>query len=232
MSLLLLAAAERFPWQVGCFLAIMGFFGALWLWTKLKPRRPPMVADSPEFRQLLRDRLPLLMELGFFADLRGFPLEEAIGQLAKRIEEEWCDDVTECRRKPATLAMYDRARVWHQDLEAEVFAGSDVYVETLQRWAEISRGAFKPESIVEEWSIDNKSVVVRFRHEGHDVVLNPKVLDDWLDVSIISDIDKLVSPKGMNFLVPPMDYGQEMAFVVVTEEERRRLRDEAGWKGF
>ena len=99
------------------------------------------------------------------------------------------------------LLVGDRRRVWWRDLEG-VFAGEDAYVSTLTEWAVISRGAFAPEEIVERWHSEDGPADIEFvvggqRHR----VAHPHLCDDFLNIAIISGINRLIGDSGYHFAV-------------------------------
>jgi hypothetical protein len=126
------------------------------------------------------------------------------------------------------LLLGDRRRVWWRDLEG-VFAGEDAYVTTLTEWAAISRGAFAPEELVERWHGEDGPADIEFvlggrRHR----VAHPNVRDDFLNIRVISEINRLIGDSGYHFAVCD-NLGMPNWVVALTGEEEDRLRRERGW---
>jgi hypothetical protein len=126
------------------------------------------------------------------------------------------------------LLLGDRSRVWWRDLEG-VFAGEDVYVTTLTEWATISRGAFAPEQIIERWHSDYgpadiEFMLVRQRYR----VAHPNLRDDFLNIAILSDINRIIGDSGYHFAVCD-NLGMPNWVVALTHEEEDCLRHDRGW---
>ena len=118
--------------------------------------------------------------------------------------------------------------MWWRDLEG-VFAGEEACVTTLTEWAEISRGAFAPEEIVERWHsaeglVDIEFVVGGWRH----CVSHPNLRDDFLNIAIVSEINRLMGHSGYHFPVCD-NLGMPSWVVALRREEDDRLRHERGW---
>jgi hypothetical protein len=124
------------------------------------------------------------------------------------------------------LLQYDPERIWWKDTEADVCPGNNVYVRVLEEWARISRGYFLPQKVSEKW-LSKRSVTVEFVFEGIPRRVIPKYRDDYLDVSILGEINKLLAV-GRFELYEPFD---QTAYVVfLTNEEKRRLERERQWR--
>lgn len=127
------------------------------------------------------------------------------------------------------LLSWDKNRVWWDDTEADVYKGNNVYVETLEEWARISRGAFLPENITETWESEQGPVWVDFTLDGTHHRLQPQYNGDWLDISIIDDINRLIRKTDYRFEV--YEAFDQTAFVVVlTQGEKLELEQKRGWR--
>jgi hypothetical protein len=125
------------------------------------------------------------------------------------------------------VAQQDHARVWWQDLEADVAPENEVYVQTLAAWSEISAGAFDPQDIAETWAGPTGPVDVRFRLGDGAHVLHPAYLEDWIDPGILAPIDALIASSGRRFdLYKAFD---QTAFVIVLTDPERRALEARGW---
>lgn len=121
----------------------------------------------------------------------------------------------------------DTARVWWGDMEIVQY--DTVYTDTLHQWASISRGAFDPVELHEQWTEDNSSVSVSFNHLGQAYHLSPEVHGDWFDLSIVAEINHLLSPSGYQFCVfeePRRD--QTTALLCLKADERRVFETDLG----
>ena len=73
---------------------------------------------------------------------------------------------------------------------------------TLTEWAAISRGAFTPEEIVERWHGEEGPADIEFVVGGRRrCVAHPNVRDDFLNVAIVSEINRLIGHSGYRFAV-------------------------------
>ena len=126
------------------------------------------------------------------------------------------------------LLLGDRRRVWWRDLEG-VFAGEDFYVTSLTEWSAISRGAFSPTQIIERWHSEDGPADIEFiLGSQRFVVTHPNLRDDLLTISIISDINRLISDSGYHFAVCD-NLGMPNWVVALTCEEEGSLRRERAW---
>ena len=118
----------------------------------------------------------------------------------------------------------DRERVWWEDIEVDMFPEERPYATALERWAAISGGALRPEEIDETWADDEEGpVTVSFVHDGERVELHPKWNDDWLDLDLLHDLNRLIAPSGRRF-AQGHTHGQDAFVLCVTADERERLQ--------
>jgi hypothetical protein len=126
------------------------------------------------------------------------------------------------------LLLGDRSRVWWRDLEG-VFAGEDFYVASISEWSAISRGAFEPTQITERWHSDDGPADIEFVLGGERrVVTHPNRRDDFLNIAIISDLNRLISDSGYRFAVCD-NLGMPNWVVALTREEEGSLRRDRAW---
>lgn len=125
------------------------------------------------------------------------------------------------------VAQQDHARVWWQDLEADVAPENEVYVQTLAAWSEISGGAFDPGDITETWAGSKGPVTVRFSLADGVHELHPAYLEDWIDPGILAPIDALIASSGRRFeLYKAFD---QTAFVIALSDLERTALEARGW---
>jgi hypothetical protein len=119
----------------------------------------------------------------------------------------------------------DRDRVWWEDTEVDMFPEERPYATALERWGAISGGALRPEQIEETWADEEEGpVTVSFVQAGERVELHPKWNDDWLDLDVLHDLNRLIAPSGRRF-VQGHTYGQDAFVLCVTAAERERLHE-------
>jgi len=124
---------------------------------------------------------------------------------------------------------FDENRVWWEDTEADVCNGNEIYIETLKEWGAISRGAFTPENLEENWASEEGPITVTFTLNGQKNRIYPRYLDDYIDVDILGQINKLIRKTGLQFAA--YEAFDQTAFVVaLTTREKHRLERERGWR--
>lgn len=121
------------------------------------------------------------------------------------------------------LLAEDTSRVWLADPEADVGNGNEVYVKTLKAWSAISRGAFIPTDIEEHWASDEGPVTVTFTLNGQKKTLYPLYYNDFIDASIVNDLNGMIRSTGYQFA--KVELG-EVFVTVLTAEEKLRLERE------
>jgi hypothetical protein len=132
-------------------------------------------------------------------------------------------------RADLKLLHSDQERVWWKNTEAEVREEHRVYVQALNEWTRISRGAFQPSSVSENWATAAGPVDVTYELDGSTTSLWPNYLRDSLDMTVLDRINDDLGETGCRFEVyEPFD---ETAFVVVlTPGEKAELEKERGWQ--
>ena len=171
--------------------------------------------------------------LDFYTEYLDLPDEELPDAIREAVRWHWDGPLPpeevarDIQLADMLLLLGDRRRVWWRDLEG-VFAGEDAYVTTLTEWAAISRGAFAPEEIVERWHSEDGPADIEFVLGGRHRVSHPNVRDDFLNIAIISEINRLIGDSGHHFAVCD-NLGMPSWVVALTREEEGRLRHERGW---
>lgn len=181
-------------------------------------------------RSWVIESLHYFRALGFFAADEALSDEELAGRLQKNNAEEWGMPVAPPdSQADLMLLRLDAERVWWEDTEADVCEGNGVYVDTLRAWGRISRGAFSPTDIDERWNSGRGPIRVSFKHRNRTEELHPDYCDDYLDMTLLDDINRMIHPAGYVFSTYfPFD---QTAFVVVlTENEKKRLERERKWE--
>src|SRR5437868_2921829 len=113
-----------------------------------------MLNDNPPPKpeRWLLESVRFFRQLGFFARHSALPDEALARMLDASHREEWgvpldgAGDLADLQ-----LLKWDEDRVWWEDIEADICDGNQVYIEVLQAWSRISRGAFLPARIQERW---------------------------------------------------------------------------------
>lgn len=172
--------------------------------------------------------------LGFYTAYLGLPDERLLDATRRAVS--WHIDeplpptevARDLQRADLVLLLGDQSRVWWRDLEG-VLPGENFYVVTLTEWAAISRGAFAPREIVERWQSDEGPADIEFtlgnqRHR----VRHSNLRDDFLNITIISDINRLIADSGYQFAVCD-NLGMPNWVVALTRSEATSLARDRGW---
>ena len=151
--------------------------------TRMDVPRPTGVASAacdedplpPSTGQGLVERVAALRTIGLFADRAGESDEALAAEIDADLQARWGapDPSAGLTALPPDdpfmdlfVAEQDASRVWWSDLEADVGAGNEVYVDTLTGWGAISEGAFAPDATEETWDGDAGPVTVTFDLDG------------------------------------------------------------------
>jgi hypothetical protein len=127
-------------------------------------------------------------------------------------------------------AAEDRERVWWEPLD-QVLPRNAGYSRTLVRWAEISRGAFRPGNIREAWHDEWEPVLVSFEHDGREHQFTHLTgYNNQLDTEALRDfLNPLIAASGFQFEIVDLHHIPNIV-VALRPEERRRLSAERGWR--
>lgn len=121
------------------------------------------------------------------------------------------------------LLPFDGERVWCGDPECDVCDENQVYAEVLNEWAAIADGLFAPQDIGEKWNSETGPTTVSFRQNGKQYELHPEWHDDYLDLSVLEEINRIVQTSGRSFACFS-DVNYAIVFVV-TDAQRQQLLD-------
>lgn len=194
-----------------------------------RPAPPLPEPPAPPPRAAVVEAVAALRRVGFFAaDLRSD--HDLAAHLAAE-HEELCGEPLE-RPGPALdwrVAAYDEARVWWEDTEADVLAGNDAYRQVIPAWAAVSRGAFAPEEVTEVWETPQGPVRVEVSLAGRRHTLSPRVVDDYYDLGVVTQINDLLELGSPRFAVVEQ-FDQTAVVLALTDDERRFLETERGWR--
>lgn len=183
--------------------------------------------------------------LGFFAQYQGLPIAEVLKKIDEQEREEWQSWGMKTEYVPGAwqndipqrgtpeddlyILRYDRNRTWWDDTEMDVGAGNKIYEETLKEWARISRGAFNPQNINETWKSESGPIQVSFTLDGARHEFHPVYQGDWLDLTILEDVNALIVSTGYRFETY-FPFDQSACIVVFTEQERDQMVRAGKWK--
>lgn len=183
---------------------------------------PPSTAETTV------ERVAGLREAGLFAGDPGTTDEELAAEIDQKLDAAWGPDFpADDPLRDLAVAEQDAARVLWIDLEADVFAGGDVYVATLDQLAGISVDAFAPTDVTETWDGGTGPITVAFELAGAHHELHPAYLEDWIDPGILADINARIADSGRRFeLYRAFD---QTAFIVALTDAERAGLEARGW---
>ncbi len=169
--------------------------------------------------------------MGFFSKYSGMSNDEFASHLIEDVCRLWDEPCPPGAEKDPQLAdMYllttDRERVWHGDLEF-VYPGENAYVQFLNELAAISRGAFRPLDVSEQWKGEREPVDVEFISGGRKYKFVHRG-GDMLDPAIVRTVNDAVKDTGVRFEVCD-NLGMPNFMVALKPDEKARLA-ERGWK--
>jgi hypothetical protein len=177
------------------------------------------------------DLVIYLIELGFFNDLSHLDESSQIAEITRRIE---LDFGGKPKSKPETVLdllnvlAQDQTRVWWNDLESDVGPVNLMYEKFLQDMASISDGNFQPQDIKETWMGPQGPVKLSFRLQDQKIEIQPEYMSDYLDISILITLNKLIPDDQLGFEI--YKYFDQTAYVVfLTAETKQRLERDLGW---
>ncbi len=182
----------------------------------------------PSTDETTAERVAALREIGLFAGDPETTDTELAAEIDQKLEAAWGPDFPlDDPFRDLAVAEQDATRVLWIDLEADVFAGGDVYVATLDQLAAISGGAFAPTAVSETWEDETGPVTVAFDLAGARHELRPAYLEDWIDPGILSGINERIAEGGRRFeLYRAFD---QTAFIVALTDAERSGLEARGW---
>lgn len=193
-------------------------------------RGPSHLSRSIPFDEWLAGTVGFYRDHGFMPEHEGKSEAEVLAAVKAQLARNWGDQLQTADAPSLELFVVEamRSRFWWGDTEADVAMGNRVYEQVLAEWSRISMGAFVPRDIVETWAGEEGPVTVAFIQGGRRIELHPEVNDDWMDLGIVEEINRVIADSGRRFEVYFPD--QSAVLVCVTPEERRQLERERGWK--
>ena len=155
--------------------------------------------------------------------------KKTIRTLTKLYKKDWGDELDENDPHIDLIILkYISKLVWWEDTEADVINGNDVYVLALSEWKEITNQQFSPINIIEKWATERGDISVHFEMNGDDYKIHPRYLDDYLDIKVLTEINKLSIFNESQFEVyQPFD---QTAFVIFLTKNQKKSLKTFGWK--
>ncbi len=187
--------------------------------------------EPDELERWYTDAAGFFRTMGFFAKYSGTSDQELALRLKDDVSRQWDEPWPPGAEKDAQLAdMYllstDGERIWCADLES-VYPGEHAYVRFVSGIATISRGAFRPRDIVEQWKGERGPVDVLFTVEGQRYTFVHKG-GDMLDPSIIRTVNSAIKDTGI-VLAACDNFGMPSFILALNGDEMARLTAR-GWR--
>ncbi len=169
--------------------------------------------------------------MGFFAKHSELSDKELALRLKDEVTRQWDEPWPPgAEKNPQTADMCllstDEERVWHADLES-VYPGENAYVRFLDGIAVVSRGAFKPQGITEQWKGERGPVEVRFTVDGTSYTFVHKG-GDMLDPSLLNVVNGAIKQSGVAFAACD-NFGMPSFILALKRDEMARLAAR-GWE--
>ncbi len=187
---------------------------------------------------VLKD-ISILRKCGFFEDLKKLNDEEVFEKLhLNRIEK--YSKIFEKKYDPGMeldefdLACLDERKMIYLDLEADVCAENNVYTNVIEMFSNLSNGSFKPQNITEKWQSPSGPITIEFKLDDEIIKFNPKYSEDWLDSKVFEICQEKTKAKNTRIVEclgeSRYGYGQNIAFMRITETEQKILKDNYKYK--
>jgi hypothetical protein len=123
------------------------------------------------------------------------------------------------------LLRWDTTRVWSQKEVRGLYnisPDSQVYLKSLERWSEISRNNFSPQNIRERWISNTGPIFTEFELFGIQHVFNPKYDQYDIDLSLLVQINHLISKTGYSFEASTTG-DDNLLLAVLSNEEMKKI---------
>ncbi|WP_442603144.1 stalk domain-containing protein [Paenibacillus sp. KN14-4R] len=181
---------------------------------------------SPKERLL--DAAHYYRKAGFFASdkhLTNQQFDQKFEKVYKdRVNEDW--DPFDSKKDSTFFAdlfvlLEDKDRTLYEELEMDVIQGNNKYVETLKKWSTISRGAFNPTDISEQWATGEGPVTVSFTLNGQKKSVHPVYSGNLLDPTIIEEINIMIKDTGYQFAA--ISDSQNLLITMLTADEKSKI---------
>ena len=191
----------------------------------------PLVENKNRFMPIFTsknwfpDAVLHLRKLGFFQDYNNMSDDEIVLTLR---------DLVSCPidYQPARIfdiqkiIVKDKRRVWFRDAETY---HQNAYVKILNEWSDISSGSFAPKNIKEIWHSEKGPIQIEFEHNGQDFRINANYSGDWIDASIIPQVNEAFKDSGMQFCNVIVD-SQELCVICLTDSQKKTLERDLGFE--
>ena len=190
----------------------------------------PKAAAESDGRNWLLERVRYYRGLGFFRQYSDLADKE-LAQRLKAAQRAKAGSPLAPGDPLADLHLlgHDGDRVWQKRVQDIIGAERQAYARMLSDWADISRGAFSPQNIVEHWATEAGPIEVTFELDGVRRTIWPNYLQGDIDLSILERVNDYVRESGYRFECHARSNGT-VYVLVLTPEEKEQLTRERGWQ--
>ncbi|MCE5227993.1 hypothetical protein LLG95_00145 [bacterium] len=189
-------------------------------------RRRQAVLESKDFRDWIGNQVRVLRSLGFLKQASELSDEEIMSFFMNQMTEV---DPGIYREAPYLLVFTDEDRVLCDEMEIKRLSEPKEWIDFLQGWARISRGVFQPTNIKAAMNQEKNAVEIIFDHRGERQSIRLTIDRKGMGPQICEKLNPFVRPAGYEYVLETSDHVQSCLAVVVTPEERNRLKG-LGWK--
>lgn len=162
-------------------------------------------------------------QLGFYQEHKDVADDDLVKRIKNLRRHEDGEKLAHNTRLLLILAE-DKKRVWYCDTEIH-----QEFEKLLKAWGAISCGEFLPENIVETRSKNDDVIHIRFRHKNQPMEILANDYVEWIDISILEEINETIKSSGIQFCDIITDT-QEACIVSLTASQKMHLEKDLGLK--
>ena len=183
--------------------------------------------------------ISILRKCGFFEKFKKLTDKEVLEELHTiRIYE--YSKIFEKKYDPGMeldefdLACLDKSKMVYLDLEFDVCAENNAYVDVIKMFSNLSNGSFNPRNITEKWQSPSGPITIEFELNDEIIKFNPKYSEDWLDSKVFEVCNEKIKAKKTRIVEclgeSDYGYGQCIVFMRLTETEQKNLENNYKYK--
>ena len=183
--------------------------------------------------------ISILRKCGFFEKFKKLTDKKVLEELHTiRIDE--YSKIFEKKYDPGMeldefdLACLDKSKMVYLDLEFDVCAENNAYVDVIKMFSNLSNGSFNPRNITEKWQNPSGPITIEFELDDEIIKFNPKYSEDWLDSKVFEVCNEKIKAKKTRIVEclgeSDYGYGQCIVFMRLTETEQKNLENNYKYK--
>ncbi|MEL1256230.1 hypothetical protein AAEO57_20785 [Flavobacterium sp. DGU38] len=183
--------------------------------------------------------ISILRKCGFFEKFKKLTDNEVFEKLHTiRIDE--YSKIFEKKYDPGMeldefdLACLDKTKMIYLDLECDVGAENNAYVDVIKMFSNLSNGSFNPRNIKEKWQSPSGPTTIEFELDEEIIKFKPEYSEDWLDIKVFEVCHEKIKAQKTRIVEclgeSDYGYGQCIAFMRLTETEQKNLENNYKYK--